>query len=87
MGVGRGGAGGPFLLLDFRNFRKKGFLSFEWEKTDFTKFDPLEKSPSAPAWKNSSDAHDGEYTAEGPSLRKARYSAHRQSFHKLHLLV
>jgi len=42
---------------------KKGcFLDFEWEKTNFTTFalpgQILEKTPSGPSWKNSSDAHD-----------------------------
>jgi len=37
---------------------KKGcFLSFEWEKANFTTFDPprkiLEKSPNSPPWKKS----------------------------------
>ena len=40
MGVGRGGAGEPFPL-DFENFSKKNcFLSFEWEKTNFTTSSP-----------------------------------------------
>jgi len=49
MGVGRGGAGGPRRPLDFEIYiAKKGcFLSFEWEKTNFTTFVPLEKF-----WKN-----------------------------------
>jgi len=38
--------------LDFENFSKKGFLSFEWDKQNFTTFDPLgkilEKTPSTP---------------------------------------
>ena len=39
---GRQGGLGP---LDFENFTKKGcFLSFEWEKTNFTTF--------GPPWKN-----------------------------------
>jgi len=32
-------------LVDFENFSKKGcFLSFEWEKTNFTTFDPPRKT-------------------------------------------
>jgi len=43
--------------MDLGNFRKKGcFLSFEWEKTNFTTFAPLEKPL-------------GESTS-GPSLEK-----------------
>jgi len=61
MGVGRGKRGG-LAPLDFGNFSKKCcFLSFEWEKTNFTTFGPptkiLEKSLSAPSGKNPSDAH------------------------------
>ena len=57
----RGEAGGA-SPLDFESFSKKGcFLVFEWEKTNFTTFGPpwkiLEKPPSAPPWKNPSDAH------------------------------
>ena len=43
--------------LDFENISKIGcFLSFEWEKTNFTTFGPppgkiLEKSPGGPPWK------------------------------------
>jgi len=45
MGVGRGGKGAE-TTLDIHNFSKKGyFLSFEWEKTNFTTFGlPLEKN-------------------------------------------
>jgi len=51
MGVGRG-AGGHAPSV-FENFSKKGcFLSFDWEKLNFTPSGPprktLEKSPSAP---------------------------------------
>jgi len=61
MGVGRG-AGGPRPPLHFENFSKKGcFLSFEWEKINFTTFAPLEKiwknSLVLPPGKNPSDAH------------------------------
>ena len=57
MGVGRG----PWPP-GFWKFSKKGcFLSFEWEKTNFTAFGPsrkiLEKFPSGPSGKNSSDSH------------------------------
>jgi len=39
MGVGRGPC-----PLQFVNFSKKGcFLGFEWEKTNFTNFGPVEK--------------------------------------------
>ena len=46
---GSGGGKSPFgFRLDFENFSKKDcFLSFEWEKTNFTAFGPLEKF-----WKN-----------------------------------
>jgi len=48
-----GGAGEGLSPPDFEIPSKKGcFLSFEWEKSNFTTFDPLEKcrkkSPSAP---------------------------------------
>jgi len=47
MGVGRG-AGGLGPTLDFELFSKKScFLSFEWEKSNFATFEPLEKF-----WKN-----------------------------------
>jgi len=52
IGVKRGG-GGPRSTLDFENFNKKGcFLSYDWEKTNFTTFvSPgkiWEKSPGGP---------------------------------------
>jgi len=48
---GQGGAKGP---LEFKLFSKNGcFLSFEWEKTNFTTFSSLENPPSAPHWKKS----------------------------------
>ena len=55
MGVGRG--------QEFEKFCKKGcFLSFEWQKTNFTTFGRpleklLEKSTSGPPGKNLSNAH------------------------------
>jgi len=54
--------GGPFDLLDFETFRKKGcFLSFEWAKANLTTFFPnLEKFwkvPCAPPGKYPSDTH------------------------------
>jgi len=55
--------------VNFENFSKKGcFLSFEWEKTNFTTFGPpgkiLEKSPGAPPpGKNPSDTHGTDETA------------------------
>jgi len=59
MGVGRGGARAPWVL---KISAKKGcFLSFEWEKTNFTTFaPPLEKFwkiPRCAPGKNLSDAH------------------------------
>jgi len=43
MGVGRG-AGEGRGPLDFETFSKKDcFLSFEWEKTNFTIFNPPRK--------------------------------------------
>ena len=49
MGVGRGRAVVTLAPLDFKNFSTKGcFLSFQWEKTNFTTFGtPIEKF-----WKN-----------------------------------
>jgi len=41
MGVGRGRPGRALVPLDFEIFSKKGcFLSFEWEKSNFTTFGP-----------------------------------------------
>jgi len=49
MVVGKGGKG-PKAPLNLKNFSKKGcFLSFVWEKVNFTTF--------GPPWKNPSDAH------------------------------
>jgi len=44
MGVGGGGQG-VLTALGFENISKNGcFLNFQWEKTNFTTFDPpLEK--------------------------------------------
>ena len=60
MGVGRGGAGrGRAPPLEFEIFSKKCcFLSFEWEKANFTISAPppekfLEKFTSCPPWKKS----------------------------------
>ena len=55
---------GARLPWIFKCLAKKGcFLSFEWEKSNFTTFGPLDKfrkSPLvAPPGKNSSDAHGG----------------------------
>jgi len=62
MDVGREVGRRALAPLDFEHFGKKGcFLSFEWEKTNFTTFGPpvkiLEKSPGVPPGKNPSDAH------------------------------
>jgi len=54
---------GPLSPLYLENFRQKGcFLSFEWEKTNFTTFVPLlekilEKIECSPGGRSSSDAH------------------------------
>jgi len=40
MGVGRGARGGQAPRLDFEMFGKKGYLSFEWEKTNFITVGP-----------------------------------------------
>jgi len=59
----RRGAGSGLALLDFETFCKKGcFLSFQWEKINFTTFGPLLKkfrqNPLVPPpGKNPSDAH------------------------------
>ena len=58
MGVGRGGRG-PLTTWILKSLAKKGyFLSFEWEKTNFTTFNPPWKNfwkyPSVPPWKKSS---------------------------------
>jgi len=53
--------------VDFENFSKIGFPSFEWEKVNFTTLvPPLEKfwenPPVPPPGKNPSDAHVRRYT-------------------------
>jgi len=59
-----GGAGEPSRPLDFEIFSKKGcFFSFEWEKTNFTTFGPLEKF-----WKNPVVAHPLEKVFPTPML-------------------
>ena len=74
MGVGRGGKGAE-TTLDIHNFSKKGyFLSFEWEKTNFTTFGlPLEKtleeSTIGPG-KNPCDAHEPNYFSVVDSRRE-----------------
>jgi len=59
------GGQGVLTPLDFENFSKKGcFLSFDWEKSNFTTFGSLprkilKKIPQChPPGKDSSDAHD-----------------------------
>jgi len=55
MGVGRGARGGQAPRLDFEMFGKKGYLSFEWEKTNFITVGPPPGQISlvAPSWKKS----------------------------------
>jgi len=62
MGVGRKGQGGSRPSVDFEIFSKKDcFLSFEWEKSNFTTLVPPEKFREnplmAPTVNNPSDAH------------------------------
>jgi len=57
-----GWQGGPCPPLDFQMFTKKGcFLSFEWEKSNFTTFAPpwknVGKIPSGLPGKNLPEAH------------------------------
>jgi len=56
----RKGGLGPHWILKI-SAKKVCFLSFEWEKTNFTTFEPtgkfFEKSPGGPPGKNPSDAH------------------------------